>query len=213
MEHSNRTQRVEPTSRVPLSQDLLFRRALAIVDTDGLSALTMRRLAADLGVEAASLYYHVPNKQALLDGAVSVMRSEMVFEEPLPTDWRQIMEVVFLRYLDLLTAHPNMLPFAGRHVESDPVQGLPFLVATGLSEADAAAMWQSIIAFVLGFATFASESIHDDSDHLPGGLATPMARWDRETARHTLRAILASYDVARPPAAPGAAGSGGTAWS
>jgi AcrR family transcriptional regulator len=200
VEHSDRTPGVEPQARVPLSRDLLFRRALAIVDSDGLSALTMRRLAADLGVEAASIYYHVPNKQALLDGAVSVMRSEMVFEEPLPTDWRQIMEVIFLRYLDLLTAHPNMLPFAGRHVESDP-QGLPFLLDTGLSEADAAAMWQSIMAFVLGFATFASEAVREDIDHLPGGLATTMARWDRETARHTLRAILASYDVA-PPASP-----------
>lgn len=202
MRRSERSQRTGTTSHGPLNRDVLYRQALAIIDTDGLSALTMRRLAADLGVEAASLYYHVPNKQALLDGAVSVMRAEMVFQEPLPTDWREIMEVVFLRYLDLLTAHPNMLPFAGRHVDTDPVQGLPYLVETGLSEADAAAMWQSIIAFVVGFATFASESIRDDVDHLPGGLATRMARWERETARHTLRAILASYDVERTAATP-----------
>ena len=65
-------------ARTPVTKDLLFRRALAIVDAEGLSALTMRRLAADLGVEAASLYHHVPNKQAVLDGAVSVMREDMV---------------------------------------------------------------------------------------------------------------------------------------
>ena len=184
------------TGKVPLTKELLHRRALAIVDAEGLAALTMRRLAADLGVEAASLYYHVPHKQALLDGAVSVMRAEMVFDGPFPTDWRELMELVFLRYLDLLLAHPNMLPFAGRHVDSDQVQGLPYLVQTGLTEADAAAMWQSIIAFVVGFATFATESIRDDVDHLPGGLAAQMATWDRDTARHTLRAILGAYDVA-----------------
>lgn len=44
--------------------------AVALVDAEGIQALTMRRLAADLGVEAMSLYYHLPGKEALLDGLV-----------------------------------------------------------------------------------------------------------------------------------------------
>jgi AcrR family transcriptional regulator len=194
-----------PAGRVPVTRDLLFRRALAIIDADGLAALTMRRLAADVGVEAASLYHHVPNKQAVLDGAVSVMREGMVFDQPLPTDWRDLLELVFLRYLDLLTAHPNMLPLTARHVETDPAEGLLFLLDAGLSEDDAVAVWQSIIAFVLGYATFASQALAADVDHLPAGLAARMARWDRRTARHALQALLGAYAADRALVGEGSA--------
>ena len=46
----------------PLTPDLIFERALGIIDADGLKALSMRRLASDLGVEAASLYHHIVDK-------------------------------------------------------------------------------------------------------------------------------------------------------
>ncbi len=44
----------------PLTREELLDAALGIVDSEGLAALTMRRLAAAVGVEAMSLYYHVP---------------------------------------------------------------------------------------------------------------------------------------------------------
>lgn len=105
-----------------------------------------------------------------------------------------------MRYLDMLDAHPNLLPLAARRVPTDPADGLTFLVASGLREDDAVALWQSILAFVVGFANFASGTMPSDVDHLPPTLATRMRRWDRDTARHTLHAILASYDP-MPPAA------------
>ncbi|MGV1007274.1 MAG: TetR family transcriptional regulator [Dermatophilaceae bacterium] len=181
-----------------MTKNLIVHRALAIVDAEGLAALTMRRLAADLGVEAASLYHHVPNKQAVLDGAVSVMREGMVFDEPLPAGWREIMEMVFLRYLDLLAAHPNMLPLAARRVASDPADGLTYLVATGLTEDDAVAVWQSVIAFVVGFAALATDTVVGDVAYLPPALATRMTHWDRETARRALRSLLDAYEVTSP---------------
>lgn len=181
--------------RPPITKEGIYRRALGIVDAHGLSALTMRRLAADLGVEAASLYHHVPNKQAVLDGATGVMRSEIVLPDPMPTDWRGIMQAVFEGYLDLLMAHPHMLPMAARHVDSDPAEGLPFLVETGLSLDDAVALWQSVIAFVVGYATFASHAIVGDVDHLSADLADRMRRWDRQTAARGLQALLAAYDI------------------
>jgi AcrR family transcriptional regulator len=56
--------------REPLSRERVLAAAVALADTEGIKALTMRRLAADLGVEAMSLYYHLPGKEALLDGVV-----------------------------------------------------------------------------------------------------------------------------------------------
>jgi AcrR family transcriptional regulator len=48
-----------------------------LADAEGISAITMRRLAADLGVEAMSLYYHVPGKQGLLDGLTEAVLDEI----------------------------------------------------------------------------------------------------------------------------------------
>src|ERR1043165_9533546 len=51
-----------------LSRERILDAALALLDRDGLEALSMRKLGEALGVEAMSLYNHVPNKAALLDG-------------------------------------------------------------------------------------------------------------------------------------------------
>ncbi|MGW5050005.1 TetR/AcrR family transcriptional regulator C-terminal domain-containing protein [Actinokineospora sp. NPDC004072] len=76
--------------RVPLSRDRVLHAALAIADAEGIPALTMRRLAADLGVEAMSLYHHVANKEALLDGLVEVIMAEIAdaLAEPAPVGER-----------------------------------------------------------------------------------------------------------------------------
>lgn len=175
----------------------MFARALAIIDEEGLAVLTMRRLAADVGVEAASLYHHVPNKQALVDGALALMRTEMAFDQPLPQDWMLVIELVLMRYLQVLTNHPNLLPLAGRHLETDQASALPYLIENGLSQDDAVELWQSITAFVVGFAVFASGSFPHDDD-LPLSLAGRMAQWRGPTGRRTLRYLLHAYAGAAP---------------
>ncbi|MDJ0496697.1 MAG: TetR/AcrR family transcriptional regulator C-terminal domain-containing protein [Acidimicrobiia bacterium] len=64
-------------TRVPLSKDRVLRAAVALADASGIEAVTMRKLAAELDVEAMSLYYHVANKEQLLDGMVDVVISEI----------------------------------------------------------------------------------------------------------------------------------------
>ena len=62
--------------RIPLTRDRVLERAMALADEDGIESLTMRRLAEQLGVEAMSIYHHLPNKNAILDGL-----AERVFQE------------------------------------------------------------------------------------------------------------------------------------
>ena len=50
--------------------------ALSLVDRDGVAALSMRRLGAELGVEAMTLYHYLPNKDAVLDGLVERVMAE-----------------------------------------------------------------------------------------------------------------------------------------
>ena len=189
---------IKPNKReTPLTKDELFERALAIADADGLEALTMRRLAAEVGVEAASLYYHVPNKDALLDGVVVRMRSEMRIPESLPAGWMELMEAIFAEYRRMLAAHPNLISLAGRRVETDPDSGLVFLTQVGFSDDDAVELWQSVMAFTIGFSMFSSPHLATATDDLPPELGARMEQWRDETCTRTLRIILRGYDAQR----------------
>ncbi len=61
----------------PLSRERVLSGAMRLADKEGIRAVTMRRLAAELGVEAMSLYYHLPSKDALLDGVVETIVAEI----------------------------------------------------------------------------------------------------------------------------------------
>lgn len=62
--------------RRPLDRDQIVAAAVSLADEDGLAAVSMRKVAAGLGVEAMSLYHHVANKDDLLDGMVDAVTAE-----------------------------------------------------------------------------------------------------------------------------------------
>ena len=66
------------TTRLPLSRERVLRAAVALADERGIEALTMRSLGQELGVEAMSLYNHVANKDAILDGVIELVLGEVV---------------------------------------------------------------------------------------------------------------------------------------
>lgn len=73
--------------RAPLTRERVLRAALALADAGGVESLSMRRLGQELGVEAMSLYKHVASKDAILDGVIDLVVSEI----DLPAesdDWR-----------------------------------------------------------------------------------------------------------------------------
>ena len=102
-------------SRVPLSRERVLRAAVEVADTRGIGALTMRGLAAELGVEAMSLYYHVANKDELLDGVVEVVVDEINRTvDPIAVDaadpagggWKATVRRRILAARQVLLAHP-----------------------------------------------------------------------------------------------------------
>jgi AcrR family transcriptional regulator len=99
------------TSRKPLSRERVFAAAVALVDEHGTKALTMRRLAAELGVEAMSLYYHLPGKETLLDGVVETVVHEIDaavgrLGEHGGHDWRTRIRARFLAARQVMLRHP-----------------------------------------------------------------------------------------------------------
>ncbi|WP_418960475.1 TetR/AcrR family transcriptional regulator C-terminal domain-containing protein [Streptomyces tritici] len=96
--------------RAGLTRQAVLEAALRLVDREGLKALSMRRLGAELGVEAMTLYHHVPNKTALLDGVI-----EQVVAEALPPQfgaatWRADLSAYAHALTSALDAHPNAVP-------------------------------------------------------------------------------------------------------
>jgi TetR/AcrR family transcriptional regulator, tetracycline repressor protein len=95
--------------RQPLSRRRVLEEAVRFTDREGLEALTMRRLGSELGVEAMSLYNHVPNKSALLDGMVEVLLGEL--EVPPEThDWEERIKEGYRAFRRLAHEHPNVFP-------------------------------------------------------------------------------------------------------
>ena len=97
------------TSRQPLSRDRALAAAVALADAEGLKALTMRRLAAELGVEAMSLYHHLPGKEGLLDGLAETVVGEIdaaVARTGRSTDWRTSLRNRFLAARQVMLRHP-----------------------------------------------------------------------------------------------------------
>src|SRR5256885_6051204 len=88
--------------RVPLSRERVLRAAITLADEGGIEALSMRKLAKELGVEAMSLYNHVANKDDVLDGMLDSAFGEIV-APPGAGDWKgDIREIA-------ISAHETLL--------------------------------------------------------------------------------------------------------
>ncbi|WP_290866608.1 TetR/AcrR family transcriptional regulator C-terminal domain-containing protein [Hamadaea sp.] len=99
-------------SRPALSRDRVLRAAVELADSAGISAVTMRRLAEELGAEAMSLYHHVANKEQVLDGIVDVIGAEIneaAARVELPSHgdgWKKAARVRILAARKVLLRHP-----------------------------------------------------------------------------------------------------------
>jgi AcrR family transcriptional regulator len=102
----------ETAPRIPLSRARVFEAAVRLADTAGIEALTMRRLAEELGAEAMSLYHHVANKDQILDGVVDVIAGEINdavdrIDGPLarPADWKSVVRRRILAAREVMLRH------------------------------------------------------------------------------------------------------------
>jgi AcrR family transcriptional regulator len=91
-------------TRVPLSKERVLQAAVALAARDGIEALTMRKLANELGAGAMSLYHYVPNKSELLDAMVDIVFSEIELPST-DVDWRTAMRRRAISTREALNRH------------------------------------------------------------------------------------------------------------
>jgi AcrR family transcriptional regulator len=145
-----------PGIRAGLTRAKVLEAALRLVDRDGLSALTMRRLGAELGVEAMTIYSHVPDKAALLDGLVE--RVLQLSEDDLPNSdgWSELISTYANAFRTTLLRHPHVLPAVISRAAATPAtldiveRLLQRLTAAGFSLNVAVDLINCVSVFVLG---------------------------------------------------------------
>ncbi|GAA2622515.1 TetR/AcrR family transcriptional regulator C-terminal domain-containing protein [Streptomyces vastus] len=140
-----------------LRRDGILDAALGLVDKHGLESLSMRKLATVLGVEAMSLYNHVPNKAALLDGLLERCMDEVETGEGDGLSWSERLRCSAWSVRRVALRHPSFLPLLNSqefHSEKvlRPVESaLAALREAGFDEDQAIHAYQTLIGFVLGF--------------------------------------------------------------
>lgn len=144
--------------RSPLTKDDVFAAALAIADRDGLDAVTMRSVADALGVQAMSLYHHVANKDAILDGLADLVFAEVAVPEAAGASWRPPLRARMVSLHDALGRHPWALPVLESRTSPGPVSlqqheaCLAVLRAGGFTITNALLTFAVLDAYVFGFA-------------------------------------------------------------
>ncbi|MGQ0464188.1 MAG: TetR/AcrR family transcriptional regulator [Sporichthyaceae bacterium] len=131
--------------------------ALRIVDAEGLEALSMRRLAEDLGIGAMTLYRYVATKDVLHDGLVTLVLGDLGAAPAPGAPWRTQLEQVVTELHDKLRAHPGIteivltrrLPTPAFDRQRETVLGV--LRGAGFSVEAAVDALTSLICYALGF--------------------------------------------------------------
>jgi len=139
-----------------LTRDAVLAAALRLIDTEGWGALTMRRLAADLDVEAASLYTHVRSKDDLIDAVLDRVLDTVPLPSPdLP--WPAGLIEGFSGYRSALTAHPAIVPLVTERGRMSVAQlrlverSILLLESAGLGTVRAVQAHVTLAAYTIGF--------------------------------------------------------------
>jgi AcrR family transcriptional regulator len=132
--------------------------AMALVDREGLAALSTRRLGDELGCEAMSIYHHFPNKAHLMDALVDLMLAEARVPAADEGEWLDRLRQAAHGFRAMALMHPKFFPFFAVHRLNTP-SGVAFingiigiLREAGFSDRDAARYFREIGYYLTGAA-------------------------------------------------------------
>jgi AcrR family transcriptional regulator len=181
--------------------------ALELVDSEGLDALSMRRLGQELGCDPMSLYRHAANRAALLDGVTEIVLNELAIFPDDP-DWQAQLRRIAHDLRLLALRHPNVVPLLVTRPLSTPLglrplgtlrpleQILALLIKAGFAPADALHVYRAYYGFLYGHILNELQEFIVDPDENEALLRLGLHRLPAKEFPH-LRALgpdLADYD-------------------
>jgi AcrR family transcriptional regulator len=106
--------RARTRTRRALDTDAIVDTGLRIADTEGVDAVSMRRIASELGVGTMSLYHHVTDKEELLELMSDAISADLLVPGEILGDWREALRAIARRTHAAFLRHPWLLDTAGR---------------------------------------------------------------------------------------------------
>jgi TetR/AcrR family tetracycline transcriptional repressor len=195
--------------RVPrISRRTVLEVALAIIDSDGLGALSMRRLGDALEVNKASLYHHFTNKEAILIGATELALAEVTAPRNEADSWRLWMPLNAYLLRSALIAHPELIPIMLRRVSlgigrAEVEAAVARLREEGVPEGAIVPLMESLemVAIVSALQVVTGSSIAASADSAPKYTLYQSARTarglsDEEQFEVILRSVMSSVENA-----------------
>jgi TetR/AcrR family tetracycline transcriptional repressor len=155
--------------RAGLTRDAVLGAARRVADEEGVDRLTMRRLAAELGVMPNALYTYFPHKEALLDALVDDLLAGIDLDGSWSGDWRDGLVRIMDASRRLLLAHPRLVPVIigrpglGPNAARLGELSLGLLARGGLEGERAVEAFQVLLAYSLGFAAFQAPRLGVDA--------------------------------------------------
>ncbi|HEV2260462.1 MAG TPA: TetR/AcrR family transcriptional regulator [Streptosporangiaceae bacterium] len=195
--------------RDPISRDAIVTAAVQLLDREGLTALSMRKLADELGAGAASLYWHVGSKDGLLDLVMDEVIGEGKVPDPDPGRWQEQLKQVARDQRAASLRHPWLVRVSIGRIPMGPnalrysERILAILRAGGLPPRLAVQGYLLLIATVNGF-TIDETGVDDSAD--PAGSAPLTDRESRQEAADMARDYIASLPAAQFPTMTALAG-------
>jgi AcrR family transcriptional regulator len=148
----------EPAAEGGLTRSALVSAAIAIADAEGLDAVSIRRLAAELGARPMSLYTHIASKDDLLDLMVHEAIADVLVPEPMPEHWREALAEIARHAYATFVAHPWILaafsrrPQVGPNVLRHAEQSAAAVSGLGLDARESHTVLEIIDDYALGHA-------------------------------------------------------------
>jgi AcrR family transcriptional regulator len=106
--------------RVPLTREAVIDAAIRVLDRDGMDGLSMRHVGEELGTGAASLYWHVRNKEHLLQLVFERVTEEIELPEPDPSRWREQLTELGHQMLDVMRRHRDVARISLGRIPAGP---------------------------------------------------------------------------------------------
>ena len=107
-------------SGTALSRERIAAAAMALVDREGLAALSTRRLGDELGCEAMSIYHHFPNKAHMMDALVDLMLAQARIPAADEGEWLERLRQAAHNFRAMALLHPKFFPFFAVHRLNTP---------------------------------------------------------------------------------------------
>ncbi len=140
----------------PLTKERIVAAAVDVIEREGVTAISMRRIAAELGCAVMSLYNHVPSKDALLDGVAEYVMSGIAVQTDPGAGWQDQVRAQARAFREIARAHPRCTMVVVSRPNNSAAAVRPFeralatLIAAGFGGEQAIRIVRVFIAYITG---------------------------------------------------------------